>query len=356
MISVLFLMLGVHLSYYLFLFVRLANIQIKENSQKEIKQISIVVCFKNEEHNVDEFIIPILAQVADDIVLVDDFSSDQTFEKLSKYKSDRVKVIRSSIDRPGKKQAANDGVAIAKNNRILFTDADCMPASKDWCLHMNAVDKPIVLGYSPMRKTSGLVNLFAIYETYITGIQYLSYALSGFPYMGVGRNMIIDKVVKVSNLDKIKGQDLASGDDDLTINAIATGQNTGICIHPNSYVFTDSPTTLKGFIIQKTRHISTSVHYKMIHQILLGSYSASQILFYSLLILGGLFGTISPQVCLILFIIKHVVQIIVHSQLIKKMNESIAIHQLLLLDLLLFLYYLVMPFILFVRKNDNRWS
>jgi hypothetical protein len=221
---------------------------------------------------------------------------------------------------------------------------------------MNSIDKPNVLGYSPMKKTSGLVNLFARFETYLTGVQYLSYAFARMPYMGVGRNMIIDNSLRASNLDKVKGQDLASGDDDLTINAIATGENTGICIQPDSFVFTDSPITLKGFITQKTRHISTSVHYKMIHQIMLGAFSASQILFYLFLIYGGLSGTIPIHICLIAYVVKQVVQISIHSLLIKKMKESIVIHQLLLLDLLLFLYYLVMPFILLIRKNDNRWS
>jgi hypothetical protein len=167
---------------------------------------------------------------------------------------------------------------------------------------------------------------------------------------------MIDRSLKTSKLEQIKGQDLASGDDDLTINAIATDENTGICIHPESFVFTDSSSTLKGFIIQKSRHITTSVHYKLIHQILLGTFSASQLFFYLLLLLGVVFGTISIHICLIAYIVKQVVQIVIHRLLLKKMNESIAIHQLLLLDLLLFIYYLVMPFILLIRKNDNRWS
>ncbi len=356
MIGLLFLFLTIHLLYYLFLFVRLVKVKSNTDLLTDSSSISIVVCFKNEENAVDKILSILLEQKSDDIVLVDDFSTDQTFEKLSRYRSERVKVIRTSMDRPGKKQAANDGAVAAKYDRILFTDADCLPASSDWAQRMNTIEKPIVLGYSPMKKTSGLVNLFARFETYMTGVQYLSYSLAGMPYMGVGRNMVVDRSLKASNQRKIKGQELASGDDDLTINAIATGENTGICIHPKSIVFTDSPSTLRGYITQKTRHISTSVHYRMIHQIMLGTFSASHILFYLLLLLGGLSGTISVKIFLIAYIVKQVVQISIHGLLIKKMNESIAIHQLLLLDLLLFLYYLVMPFILLIRKNDNRWS
>jgi glycosyltransferase involved in cell wall biosynthesis len=323
---------------------------------KESSSISIVVCFKNEESSVDKVLPNLLAQEVDDIVLVDDFSTDLTFAKLTTYKSERVQILRTSKKRPGKKQAVNDGIAAAKYNRILFTDADCIPVSSNWSQRMNSIDKSIVLGYSPMKKTSGLVNLFARFETYITAVQYLSYALARLPYMGVGRNVMIDRSLRASNLDKIKGQHLASGDDDLTINAIATSINTGICIHPDSFVFTDGPRTLSRFITQKTRHISTSVHYKFLHQLMLGSFSASQILFYLLFFLGVVFGTIPLTIWLMAYMIKQIVQISIHSLLIKKMKERIAIHQLLLLDLLLFLYYLVMPFILLIRKNDNRWS
>ncbi len=356
MIELLIVTLFVHLLYYLFLFEQLAKATGDIEFVKETKLISIVVCFKNEEKNVDAILKALLLQKSDDIVLVDDFSIDQTFEKLSAYQSERVQIISTTIDLPGKKQAVNDGIALAKHDRILFTDADCIPASSDWSFMMNSTDKPIVLGYSPMKKTQGIVNLFARFETYMTGVQYLSYAKAGHPYMGVGRNMIIDRSLRASNLDKIKGQDLASGDDDLTINAIATVENTGICIHPDSFVFTDSLGTLNGFITQKTRHITTSVHYKLAHQIMLGAFSASQVLFYLLLFLGAIFGTIPIHIYLIAYIVKQVVQMSIHSRLIKKMKESIAIHQLLLLDLLLFLYYLVMPFILLIRKNDNRWS
>lgn len=356
MSALLISILIVHLSYYIFLFVRIANVVSREEVKKESPALSVVVCFKNEEESVDILMPILLDQNIDDIVLVDDFSTDNTLEKLSIYQSERVKIVQPSTDRPGKKQAVHDGIQATQYDRILFTDADCRPTSLMWAGRMNAVDSPIVLGYSPMKKVSGLINLFARFETYMTGVQYLSYAIVGIPYMGVGRNMLLDKSLRNANQKNIKGQNLASGDDDLTINAIAKRSNTGICIHPDSHVYTEAPRTLKEFITQKTRHISTSVHYKTLHQVLLGGFSASQILFYLLLVFGCISGTISLHMCLIAYVIKQAVQIMVHRLLIKKMKESIANHQLLFLDLLLFLYYLVMPFILLIRKNDNRWS
>jgi len=65
--------------------------------------------------------------------------------------------------------------------------------------------------------------------------------------------------------NKLKGSHLASGDDDLMINALANGQNTSICIHPESFMYSNPKTSLRSFLTQKTRHISTSVYYKPIH-------------------------------------------------------------------------------------------
>ena len=345
-----------HLAYYVFLFARLIIFQqVSKHTDMPIPH-SVVVCFKDAENLVDSIVPTILTQSSDDIVLVDDFSGDRTLERLQPYGSDRVQVLKTSVDRPGKKQAAHEGIVAARHDRILVTDADCIPKEAIWATSMNAVKKKIVLGYSPMIKTSGIVNLFSRFETYMTGVQYLSYALAGIPYMGVGRNMIIDRSLRSANLEYIRGKNLASGDDDLTINAIADRDNTGICIVEESIVHTKSATSLSGFINQKTRHISTSVHYKLIHQLMLGAFSLSQILFYILLFIGLFLGTIPLQVGLVAYGIKQCVQLMIHYRLTKKLHETIRLHQHLLLDLLLFLYYLVMPFILLIRKNDNRWS
>ena len=38
-----------------------------------------------------------------------------------------------------------------------------------------------------------MASKLASYEAAYVGMQYLSYALAGLPYMGVGRNMLFDK-------------------------------------------------------------------------------------------------------------------------------------------------------------------
>jgi hypothetical protein len=51
----------------------------------------------------------------------------------------------------------------------------------------------IVLGYGAYHKKKGLLNKLIRFETFHTALQYLSYALAGIPYMGVGRNLSYKK-------------------------------------------------------------------------------------------------------------------------------------------------------------------
>ena len=74
---------------------------------------------------------------------------------------------------------------------LIFSDADCQPASPDWIRWMQGALQQHVeigLGYSPYTKDNTLLNLFIRFETAYTAIQYFSFALIGMPYMGVGRS------------------------------------------------------------------------------------------------------------------------------------------------------------------------
>lgn len=356
MIWILAIILGVHLSYYLFLFLRLASHKDQPDIRNDQADFSLVICCKNEAENVDSLMENILSQDIPEIILVDDHSTDQTHQKLLKYQNNKIRVHAVSRDVVGKKIAANEGLDLARFDRILVTDADCKPATLNWARLMNNCDKPIVLGYSPMSPSAGIINLFSRYETYMTGIQYLSYAKAGIPYMGVGRNMLLDRTLKQSNQDKIKGQHLASGDDDLTINSIANQDNVAICIDPDSFVHTQSKTSLRAFIRQKTRHVSTATYYKPIHQVLLAGFSGSQILFYLILIIGTCLGTISAEIAIIALMVKWVVTQMINWPMMGRLKERNLFWKFPLLDILLCIYYLLLPIIILTSKKDNHWN
>ncbi len=357
MIYIILLSLVIHSAFYIFLYSRLAIYSNNSEASRTLdKKASIVVCFHNEEGNVDRILPILMSQNAAEIILVDDDSTDSTLEKLNHYRSDKIKIVSLEGTSPGKKEALSAGIKAAENETILLTDADCEPSTEYWSRHMISIPDQFVLGYGPMNKKKGIIALFSRFETYMTALQYMSYALAGIPYMGVGRNMKVNKKPILNQKEKIKGHNLASGDDDLMINALANRNNTAICLHPESFVYSNPKTDLRSFMNQKMRHISTSVYYKPIHKVLLTLFSGTHIAFYLAVVVGLLVGLVSWKLALILLLVKWIIQQLINYPVMKKLNESDLFWKFPFLDVLFFVYLLVLPIYYFFNKNTSRWS
>jgi len=349
--------LVVHLAFYILVYSRLARYQNPDNHQSAATEaVSIVICYHNEAKKIDRYLPEILSQPAEEIILVDDCSDDDTLQRLQKYSSDRVKVLAITEKTKGKKHALALGIKEARNDAILLTDADCRPSSVIWAKGMMARRAPFVLGYGPMEKQEGWIALFSRFETYLTALQYLSYTLAGIPYMGVGRNMKIDRSIITNGKHKIQGTQLASGDDDLMINALANRQNTEICIDPQTFVYSAPKTTLSAYLKQKSRHISTSIYFRLLHKLLLGAFSASQMIFYAGFLGCMILGILSLKIALLLLLIKWTIQQSVNYGAMKKLKEESLFPWIPVLDICHAVYLFILPLYYWYTKNDTRWN
>ena len=196
----------IQLFYYLFFFGRLAFYKtgIKDSSQTHA--VSVVVCARDEAENLANNLPGILVQnykTTHEVVVVNDNSFDESRYILEQFKKEfkQMNVVELTQEAkmiPGKKFPLSIGIKSAKHEVLLLTDADCVPASENWIESMqNAYDEQteIVLGYGPFHKKKGVLNKLVRWETFHTALQYLSYALAGIPYMGVGRNLSYKKIV-----------------------------------------------------------------------------------------------------------------------------------------------------------------
>ncbi len=285
----------VQISYYLGVFGKFAFAKAQKITPKRIP-ISVIVCAKNEEDNVLNF-IPLLAEqnYPDyEIVLIDDASSDATldiFEGFEKQYSNirLVKVQNNEAFWGNKKYALTLGIKAAKKEYLLFTDADCYPTSKDWITAMSSqftMQKTIVLGYGKYEKIpNSFLNKIIRYETLLTAVQYFSWAKIGHPYMGVGRNLAYKKDEFFNVNGFIEHMQIRSGDDDLFINQAANGKNTTIAYAAESFTLSKPKTSYTDWLIQKRRHVATANYYKPLDQLQLGTFYCSQLLFILLPIL-----------------------------------------------------------------------
>ena len=111
-----------------------------------------------------------------------------------------------------------------------------------------------------------------------------------------------------------------SGDDDLFINEVADKKNTAICTSQNSFTLSEPKTSLKDWLIQKRRHISTAKLYKKKHQMLLGVFYTSQLLFWLLGIVLLALGY-EWELVILLIAFRFLVQLTTFGLSSKKLNE-----------------------------------
>ncbi|HAT80893.1 MAG TPA: glycosyl transferase family 2 [Flavobacterium sp.] len=286
---------AIQLFYYLLVFGKFAFAKAQKSESNRIP-ISVIVCAKNEAKNVAKY-IPLLAQqdYPDfEIILIDDASSDDTldiFEAFEKQYSNirLVKVENNEAFWGNKKYALTLGIKAARKDYLLFIDADCYPASKDWISKMSSqftTNKTIVLGYGGYEKIPhSFLNKIIRFETLLTAVQYFSWAKIGMPYKGIGRNLGYKKDEFFNVNGFISHIQIRSGDDDLFIKQVANKKNTTICFSPESFTLSEPKKTFKSWFTRKRRQVSTTLFYKPFDKIQLGLFYVSQLLFFILAVI-----------------------------------------------------------------------
>lgn len=287
------------LVYYVFVFGSFSFAK-KQNITPKKLPISIIICAKNEEENIKKYFPLIVSQnyPVYEIVLIDDASSDETLELFESYEKQYanvklVKVQNNEAFWGNKKFALTLGIKAAKNEYLVFTDADCYPVSTDWLLQISSQftkEKTIVLGYGAYEKVkNSFLNKIIRFDALLTAIQYFSWAKLGKPYMGIGRNLAYKK----SEFFNVRGfmdhMKVRAGDDDLFINQAATASNTEILFSADSFTYTEAKSNFKDWVQQKRRNTATTHFYKGFDKFQLGLFLFSQISFFLLAIVLLLF-------------------------------------------------------------------
>ncbi len=334
LLTVFFTGLLIQLAYYWGLFSKLAFYKKQPPATTEQPPVSVVLAARNDYHHLRKNLPAILEQKYPDfeVVVVNHASDDETADYLKELQNlySRLKVITIERDLNffhGKKFPLSIGIKSAANEILLLTDADCRPASPFWISRMasnynNRTE--VVIGYGPYRKEKGFLNRLIRYDTFTVALQYLSFALAGKPYMGVGRNLSYRKSLFLKNKGFIAHYNVASGDDDLFINEVARKENTRTELNAESFVYSEPKHRFGEWLRQKRRHLSTGKQYKPRFKFLLGGFALSVVLFYASLILSLVFAT-GLTVCYLVgggWAMRFFTQAIVHQKALTRLQEK----------------------------------
>ena len=251
---------------YHFLIFRTRDRRTVLHQGEELPGVSIVIAVRNGSDQLTRNLGAFLSQdyPTFEIIIVDDHSDQEEKDKLEEVVSNHPRVsLLHSDQSPGKKYALAQGIQNATYDLILCTDADCIPAGSGWITSMVSQNQgqELVLGYSPYKRTGGLLNLIVRFETVMTGIQYLSWAMKGRPYMGVGRNMLYSRRLFLEANPYQGHEGIPYGDDDLWVQQASRLTTVNVNFEKAAHVYSDPPISWSQWIKQKHRHLSAGHHY-----------------------------------------------------------------------------------------------
>lgn len=285
---------------------------------------SIIIPARNEAGNIGPLLDSILSQTYSrdlfEVIVVDDHSTDETAAVVRRYEGVRLLQLKEDRINSYKKKAIETGIAAAKNDWIVCTDADCI-VTPDW-LHVLAsfigdkapvfVAAPVsfIPGASKGKKESVLYIFQALDFLTLQGITGASVAGKKHN-MCNGANLAYKREV-FYEVDGFKGIDnIASGDDMLLMHKIwkRYPEQIGYLKSKEAIVETEAASTWKAFFNQRIRWASKATSYddKRIFIVLLLVYLFN-CSFLALLVLS-FFNIIYLYAFLVFIVLKTLIEI-----------------------------------------------
>lgn len=353
----------VQLAYFIYLFSALAFAKKRKDQGSCPNGVSVVIPARNEYFNLKRNLPLILAQDYPEfeVVVVNNGSDDDTDGLLQvlEREHERLKVISMKENLnffSGKKFPLALGIRSAKYECLLLTDADCYPASPQWIQHMMADfahGSKMVIGVGRYETKPGLLNKLIRYDATWVAMQYLSFAMRGFPYMGVGRNLAYTKSLFFQHHGFVNHYKIQSGDDDLFVNHAAHNEKVEVQFEPEAHTLSAPKSSFALWCRQKRRHLTSGAYYRKGDKMRLAMLSISRVLFWvggiSLLLLN-----LCPWVIVGMMLLRIALQLLMVKRCMVKLGEK---NFLLLAPLFDILLMLLIPFLVLVNVTGkkNTW-
>ncbi|NCA84507.1 MAG: glycosyltransferase [Clostridia bacterium] len=347
----------VQLIYFWLLFVRLAFYK-KTFEETDEKPVSVVIIANNQYRDVNENLAVFLEQAHQryEVVLVVDNSEDGTMELMdeftAKYPHLRVVELTQSLNWfSGRKFPLSLGIKSAYSELILLSDITCRPASSQWITEMMSAMQPnreIVLGYASWRTTSK-INKWLRFMAFYDALLYLSMALCGIPFKGIGRNLSYTRELFYRNKGFSSHYTISAGDDELFVNNTATSQNVSVQLSAASRIDQVRPVTFRQWLQSERTRLRIRHYFRPGHRLLIETYNVSLFLFYALL--AALLILKAPWISVAaIFALRLISQLILFGLIQKRLHEK----NLLLLTPLFEIFLLFIDFFIHLRLLFSR--
>lgn len=325
--------------------------------------VSVVVTANNQYGDLQKNLQELLAQDYPDfeVVVVNDNSDDGSNELLEdlsrKYTSLKVVELKQSLNWfRGRKFPLSLGIKSAKNDLILLTDAGCTPQSKGWIKAMTGSFTPnseIVLGYSSYNTTSK-INKWLRFAAFYDALLYLSMALKGLPFKGIGKNMGYSRELFYRNKGFSSHYVVSSGDDELFVNRASNRHNVAVEVSEEGLIKQVKKISFSSWLSVEKNRLKIRRFFNIRDRLLIRIFSFSSFAFYGLFVLLILLKAPLIIVALI-FSLRFISMMLISAFAQKRLSEK----KLLLLSPIFELFLILIDFFIWITLFFNRkkkWS
>jgi cellulose synthase/poly-beta-1,6-N-acetylglucosamine synthase-like glycosyltransferase len=252
--------------------------RLKPSGEPQNLTFSVVIAARNEEKTLGRCLESVfgqsLPQERYEVIVVNDRSDDRTGDICEEYcrrfpAMSHIVVQKTPPGVAPKKHAVATGIALAQNEIIVLTDADCA-APAGW---LEAIDRnfteatDLVQGCTSYYYPGDMNRLFFSLQA----VEFFSHVVVAAAAMGAGLPINANAnncAFRKKAYDGVQGwggraTSVVSGDDDLLLQRIAENRkgSASFMTDPAGAVTTRPATTLRGMFEQRKRWGSKTVHY-----------------------------------------------------------------------------------------------
>lgn len=318
----------IQMLYYWGIFSALAFYK-NRTTDAALPPVSVVITANNQYNDLLENLPSLLAQQYPDfeVVVVIDNSDDGTDELLMDFSRDynRLKVVELKQKLnwfSGRKFPLSLGIKSAKHDMILLTDPACKPESDQWIKTMVAELSPkkeIVIAYSTYA-TGSKINRWLRFSAFYDALLYLSLAIRGFPFKGIGKNLGYSRQLFYKNKGFSSHYVISAGDDELFVNNTATKLNTLVQIKSESTIKQVKKISFSQWIKNEKTRLKIRRFFKFRDRFVLRLYAFSTFIFYGLFIALLMLGA-PVLITLSVFGLRLLSQILIFGYAQNKLSE-----------------------------------
>ena len=360
-------LLCVQLWYYLVTYGRISRFRNSRRKKKLTSEppVSVIVPMFSEDYiYLDEHLPLLLSQqyaTTFEVVIVYVGANSDFYEELSRLRLFHQNLTVTKIEFNPRfpisvKMALNVGIKAAHNEHLLITTTDSVPASDQWLAMMGKafMRGDIVLGYTALEHSKGLVNYLMRASRLQTSLYWLAAAVNGHTYRGSRNNFGFTKTIYF-NAKGFNFLNMNIGEEDLFIQKVARQKNVSVVLIPKGSMIQQPWGGLKWWISQLHHYGSAYRYYPRNIRNNIEWELGSQVLFFIAILTAIIFMPLEFKIAAaLLLIIRYIVVVLRVRSVAKRVGERGMALRYALFDLFNPLLMLGVK-IAMLRKDETVW-